>query len=153
MSETIGTRIKKLRKEYKWTQQDLADKVNVTSQVVSNWERGYTNPDKSDLSNLSKILIVTTDYLVLGGEKNNSKFILNIMREQQEEKDKLFTELEYYLYENDNNLIKQIVLERTVKIEELFTWKHIDLSYNGKTLTENEKKKIINLINVILTEN
>lgn len=59
----IGERIRKKRKEHKLTQAELAKQVNVSSQVISNWERGYTTPDSEDVRNLAKALDVTTDFL------------------------------------------------------------------------------------------
>lgn len=69
----VGERIRKLRKERGWTQSDLAKKVNVSSQVVSNWERKYTDPDHDDISRLSKILDVSTDFLLGRTTEKESK--------------------------------------------------------------------------------
>jgi transcriptional regulator with XRE-family HTH domain len=65
---TIGNRIKKLRKRHNLTQEELGVKVNVSSQVISNWERGYTNPDHDDVYRLAESLDVRTDYLHKGEE-------------------------------------------------------------------------------------
>lgn len=62
--EMVGERIKNLRKELGWTQSFLAKKVNVSPQVVSNWERRYTDPDHDDITRLSKVFEVSTDYLL-----------------------------------------------------------------------------------------
>lgn len=62
----IGNRIKKLRKYRNLTQQQLAAQVNVSSQVVSNWEREYSNPDHDDISRLAKVLEVSADYILFG---------------------------------------------------------------------------------------
>lgn len=42
--------------------------INVSSQVISNWEREYTSPDYSDLHLLSTALETTADYLLSGEE-------------------------------------------------------------------------------------
>lgn len=68
---TIGARIKLLRKNKNWTQQQLASRVNVSSQVVSNWEREYTNPDHDDISRLAKILEVSADYIIFGNDSKD----------------------------------------------------------------------------------
>ncbi|SDJ00353.1 helix-turn-helix domain-containing protein [Salimicrobium halophilum] len=60
----LDERIKQLRKENKYTQQGLADEIEVTSQVVSNWERAYTFPDVNDLRKLAAALHTTSDYLL-----------------------------------------------------------------------------------------
>lgn len=45
--EKIGKFISKLRKENNMTQQELADKINVTDRAVSHWENGRSIPDLS----------------------------------------------------------------------------------------------------------
>ena len=67
--ETVGERIKRLRKLNNWTQNDLAKRVNVSAQVISNWERSYTDPDHDDISRLAKTFDVTSDYILLGREE------------------------------------------------------------------------------------
>ncbi|MFY2158227.1 helix-turn-helix domain-containing protein [Cytobacillus firmus] len=61
---STGDRIKEFRKKNNLTQTQLAKKVNVSSQVVSNWERGYTSPGPDDIVKLSKTLDVSADYLL-----------------------------------------------------------------------------------------
>ena len=43
--QAIGKKISALRKERDMTQVDLADKLGVTYQAVSSWERGNSMPD------------------------------------------------------------------------------------------------------------
>lgn len=60
----LGERIKYLREKMGWTQKELAKKVNVSPQVISNWEREYTTPDSDDIARLSKVMDVPSDYLL-----------------------------------------------------------------------------------------
>ncbi|MCU9613177.1 helix-turn-helix domain-containing protein [Caldibacillus lycopersici] len=60
---SIGDRIRKRRKELRLIQAELAERVNVSTQVVSNWERGYTEPSHDDVARLAVALICSTDYL------------------------------------------------------------------------------------------
>lgn len=62
-----GDIIKSFRKEKRLTQKELADKVNLTSQVISNIERNYTSVSAEDLANIAKVLGVTPNQL-LGSE-------------------------------------------------------------------------------------
>ncbi len=67
----IGYKIKQRRKELDLTQVELGQKVHKSSQVISNWERGYTTGIVSeDLQQLSTALSVPVEYLVSCGTKN-----------------------------------------------------------------------------------
>lgn len=59
----IGSRIKSKRNEMRLKQTELAKLVNVSSQVISNWERGYTDPNHDDVARLADALGCSTDYL------------------------------------------------------------------------------------------
>lgn len=65
----IGTRIKEQRQKIRYTQKMLAEKVSTSPQVISNWERGYTEPGADDISRLSEALECSSDYLL--GNSNN----------------------------------------------------------------------------------
>ena len=60
----IGSRIKTKRKENRFTQIELAELVNVSSQVISNWERGYSDLSSDDVARLADALDCTTKYLL-----------------------------------------------------------------------------------------
>ncbi len=66
MNETIGNRINKYRKAKTMTQEDLAEKLGVSSQAVSKWETDASCPDISLLPRLCQVLGVTTDELLTG---------------------------------------------------------------------------------------
>ena len=67
MSETFGQRFARLRKAKGLTQDEVAAKVNVSSQAVSKWENDINMPDVGILLKLAGILGVTADEL-LGAE-------------------------------------------------------------------------------------
>lgn len=60
---SIGERIKAKRKQSKLTQTELGKLVNVSSQVISNWERGYSEPNHDDVARLAIELDCSTEYL------------------------------------------------------------------------------------------
>ena len=60
----LGNNILKLRKENKLSQEELAEKVNVTRQTISNWELGSTQPTPEQLKLLSKIFNISVDELL-----------------------------------------------------------------------------------------
>lgn len=64
--EKIGRFIAELRKEKNLTQQELADKLNVTDRAISHWENGRRLPDISLLKELGEVFNVTIDELISG---------------------------------------------------------------------------------------
>ncbi len=65
----IGRQIKKYRTELKLSQEELADKVYVTRQTVSNWENDKNYPDIHSLVLLSSLFGISLDDLVKGDVK------------------------------------------------------------------------------------
>lgn len=61
---TIGQRIRELRKKNDLTQEKLADLLGVTYQSVSKWECGITMPDLALIAPLTRLLHVTSDELL-----------------------------------------------------------------------------------------
>lgn len=53
-----------LRKSAGMSQEELAEKLNVSRQAVSRWEMGTAMPDAANILQLSKLFHVTTDYLL-----------------------------------------------------------------------------------------
>ena len=60
----MGTRIKELRKEFGLSQVDLAARMEVTKQTISNWENENIQPSIDMLVDLANVFNVTTDYLL-----------------------------------------------------------------------------------------
>ena len=59
----IGNTISELRKKNHLTQEDLAEKLNVTKQTISKWKCNETSPKLEDASKLAKIFKVSLDEL------------------------------------------------------------------------------------------
>jgi len=62
-----GKYIQNLRKQHGWSQKELADKLNVSFQAISKWERGENLPDSSILLYLAKLLNTTADKILSAG--------------------------------------------------------------------------------------
>lgn len=60
----LADKIIRLRKKNCWSQEELADKMNVSRQAVSKWEAAQTTPDLEKILQLSNLFGVTTDYLL-----------------------------------------------------------------------------------------
>ena len=64
MKETFGQRFTRLRKEKGLTQEDIALKVNISTQAVSKWENDISMPDIGILGDLADILAISIDELL-----------------------------------------------------------------------------------------
>ena len=62
----IGKNIKSLREKFKFSQEELANKLNVSSQAVSKWETEESMPTIDTLLRLSKIFYTAVDDLITG---------------------------------------------------------------------------------------
>ena len=60
----MADKIIQLRKKNGWSQEELAEKMNVSRQAVSKWESAQSIPDLEKLLRLSELFGVTTDYLL-----------------------------------------------------------------------------------------
>ncbi len=83
----LADKIIRLRKRNGWSQEELAEKLQVSRQAVSKWEGAQTVPDLGKILMLSRLFGVTTDYLL-----------------KDEIEDEELTE------ENDNRSLKRITL-------------------------------------------
>lgn len=63
MTNTFGKNLMELRKKNGLSQEDLANKLNVTRQTVSKWELEQTSPSLKDLKNISEIFNISLDEL------------------------------------------------------------------------------------------
>ena len=75
----IGNQIKKYRANLNLSQDDLAEKVYVTRQTISNWENNRNYPDIRSLVLLSSVFGISLDILVKGD--------LELMKEEIKEED------------------------------------------------------------------
>ena len=62
----LGERIYNLRNLYKMSQEDLAQKLNVSRQSISKWENNTSVPELEKLIQLSELFQMTLDELVKG---------------------------------------------------------------------------------------
>lgn len=71
----LNAQIKKYRTELNLSQEELAEKVYVTRQSISNWENGKTYPDIHSLLLLSSLFNVSLDQLIKGDIETMKKEI------------------------------------------------------------------------------
>lgn len=61
----LADKIIKLRKQNGWSQEELADQMNVSRQSVSKWESTASIPDMDKIVKMSQLFGVSTDYLLI----------------------------------------------------------------------------------------
>ena len=64
--QNLADRIQQLRREHGLSQEQLAEKLNVSRQAVSKWESAQAQPELDKILALSELFCVTTDYLLKG---------------------------------------------------------------------------------------
>ncbi len=83
----IGERIYELRRKNSMSQEDLAEKMNVSRQSISKWESNQSVPEVEKIVQLSNILNVSTDWILKGenskkqtsqSNKNNLKSVQTV---------------------------------------------------------------------------
>lgn len=75
----LHNQIKKYRNEMNWSQEELAEKVYVTRQTISNWENNKNYPDIHSLLLLSSLFNISLDQLIKGD--------INIMKDEINKKE------------------------------------------------------------------
>lgn len=72
MKQSIGEFLATLRRAHGYTQQQIADKLNISNKTVSAWERGTVLPDILMLPALAELYGVTTDEILSGERRAES---------------------------------------------------------------------------------
>ena len=85
MDETVflkemGQRIMSRRKSLHFTQEELAEKINVSTQMISNLELGKKAIRPENLAKVCKTLDVSADYVLLGVNTKNQE--INLITEK-----------------------------------------------------------------------
>jgi transcriptional regulator with XRE-family HTH domain len=103
----IGEKITELRKKYNYTQENLAEKIGVTRQTLSNWESNITSPDLNQASLLCKELKININ-------------------------DLLDNELELDVKDNSNNILNKLVGKKVILNFDYENYYDMDIEYQGK---------------------
>ena len=74
----VSEKIKELRSKRGWSQEQMAEKLNVSRQAVTKWETGAGAPDIENLAAIAQLFGVSTDVLIFGenaaGESSADRF-------------------------------------------------------------------------------
>lgn len=99
MSEHIGKKLKQLRKSKGLTQEQVAEKVDITRSTISNYEIGRRTPHLKDLSALAGVFGVGLDYFGLSAKDDafevisRAKEIFECEEVPRETKEELYREM------------------------------------------------------------
>lgn len=102
--ERIGKFIAKCRKEQKLTQEEFAEKLNITYKAVSKWECGKSLPDASIMMDLCTILEINVNDLLSGKKVDKDKYAdsaeenLIILTRQIEKRKSILKKFKNYFY-------------------------------------------------------
>lgn len=102
---TLADKIIKERKKMGWSQEELAEKVNVSRQAVSKWEAGQSTPDLDKILQISRLFGVTTDYLLKDDVAAEDEVHLNY-EEKQPLRRITLAEAEMYLEQQKSASVK-----------------------------------------------
>ncbi|UYG93222.1 helix-turn-helix domain-containing protein [Cytobacillus firmus] len=69
----LGDRLRKLRNDHNWTQEDIARKLELSRGTYAHYEINKRQPDYDTLKKLSEIFDVSIDYLITGNKYSSSK--------------------------------------------------------------------------------
>ena len=70
---SVAEKIKALRKEKKWTQDELSEAINVHKKQISRYENGKATPGSETLKKIADAFGVSVDYLVYSNVPKNEK--------------------------------------------------------------------------------
>ena len=99
MTSMIGDKLKALRKEKGYTQQDVADAIGITRGALGGYETSRRNPRLPELQKLADFFGVGLDYFGIASKDDifdviaRAKDVFESESVSQEEKDKLYKEL------------------------------------------------------------
>ena len=134
--ETLGLRIARLRKEKGLTQEDIAEKFNISTQAVSKWEKDSSSPDIMNLKDLGTMLGVSIEYLLYGEEEQK-------VRIERKDINKMILRIKILSSEGDNVVVNlpmpiiMIALEKGLELPKI----------NGKnSFKDIDLKEVISLV-------
>ena len=82
--KAFGARLQEARNNTSLTQEDVADKLTVSTQTVRNWEAGRTEPSRSDKERLASLYNKPVEWFFADKEKAGSEEFSPLTPEQVE---------------------------------------------------------------------
>jgi transcriptional regulator with XRE-family HTH domain len=130
MTLETANRLYELRKKSNLSQEELAEKLGVSRQAVSKWERSEASPDTDNLIALAKIYGLSLDELIYG-EKEDKK---EEKKKENEENSEAKTEDDNLFIDIDNGEEKVKIGPKGIVVED-DDGERVKISFNGITIT------------------
>ncbi len=105
MNIEIANRLLELRKKHGYSQEQLAEKLGISRQSVSKWERAEASPDTDNLLLLADLYGVSLDELLRGMESNKQNTQNTIYEETKENGEKVRVGLDGIFVENEKEKV------------------------------------------------
>lgn len=83
---SFGENLINLRRQKGWSQDDLANNLNISRQAISKWENNTSKPDVDNIEKISKIFSVKIDELLNNELPNDKAVALDVKKEEKKEK-------------------------------------------------------------------
>ncbi len=140
MNKDIAKRLVQLRKQKGLSQEALAEKLNLSRQAISKWERGESSPDIENIIQLAKFYEVSFDELLSSDE-------YSVSNEDSKE-----VEVRYVEVIRDDNYINwwSIVAVIILFIFAPLSWLPAAIGYN-QAECHNNKGKVLAVISLIIS--
>lgn len=159
----LGKQIKFYRNKIAMSQEELADRIYVSRQTISNWENDKSYPDIHSLVLLSEVFQISIDELVKGDIHMMKEVILNEDVMKMKRYEKMYTILlivtlvsvaplfiwlgnkawfiwiSFYL----GAMYYALKIEKLKKEHDIYTYKEIIAFYEGKKLDEIQRQREI----------
>lgn len=132
----LGEQIVKLRKRVNLTQEQLAEKYDVSRQAVAKWENGESIPDIYKIIQIAELFNVSLDFLILGKNvqrQRNEKDVKTFIETMKKKEDMWTPDQVISMYGNMSleEALKDRNAHMNTMLEELHKNLHVDTMLTG----------------------
>ena len=131
----FGKKIQKLRKQNKWTQEELAQKLYISRTAVSKWERGASYPNIDSLKDIANLFNITIDELL------STEEIINIAKKENNSNINKTTNLIYGLLD---------IISILFIFLPIFAYKTDNIIYSVSLTNQNDISNNIKILYIII---
>ena len=155
--KNFGNRIKALRRKMSLTQEELAERLNVSFQTISKWETNASLPDVAMFPLLANFFNVTTDEL-LGVDLAKKQAKIDEIIEEYNHLSNLGKEKErfdficqaYREYPNDYKILEKYIV--ALYYDPYFWEEYLKMNDNGELPEEFDRKREADVLEKLRTE-